>query len=104
MANDMVTIVDSLFPGENTTFFIAGHDRGARVAYRLALDPPRRMRGVCVMYSIPFEQFGRMRLNVNKDEETLKQHHWIFLALPPPLLEMLIGHDPEEYFRFTIDN
>ncbi|KAG9009109.1 hypothetical protein FRB94_012505 [Tulasnella sp. JGI-2019a] len=105
VASDIIALVDALFPGTKTKFILVGHDRGPRVSYRLSLDHSDRLKGVCIMGIAPLtEQFGRMRLEVNKHEETLRMYHWIFLALPPPLPETLIGHDPEQYIRFTIDS
>lgn len=42
-----------------------------------------------------------MRLEEQRHHETFKTYHWIFLALPSPLPETMIGHDPEYYIRFT---
>jgi len=52
MAHDMVAVMEHLgFP----TFFLAGHDRGGRVAYRLALDHPARVDRLAVLDIVPTE-------------------------------------------------
>jgi haloacetate dehalogenase len=76
-------------------FSVAGHDRGARVAYRLALDHPEVVERLAVLDIIPtgemFDRGGR--------EFGLSHYHWFFLAQPAPLPERLIGADPDWYWR-----
>src|SRR5262245_38615549 len=53
MANDMVSVMERLgFP----RFSIAGHDRGGRVAYRLALDHPQRVERLAVLDILPIAE------------------------------------------------
>ncbi len=77
-------------------FSVAGHDRGARVGYRLALDHPDSVERLAVLDIIPtgemFDRGGR--------EFGLSHYHWFFLAQPSPLPEKLIGTDPEWYWRW----
>jgi haloacetate dehalogenase len=77
MANDLVEVMAALGFQQ---FNIAGHDRGARVTYRLALDHPERVRRAAVLDIIPtLEQFERMnRMSARA------AYHWYFLAQPPP--------------------
>jgi haloacetate dehalogenase len=73
------------------SFAVAGHDRGARVAYRLALDHPDRVSRVAVVNAIPtIEQFERMG-------EGASLGFWPFflLAQPAPFPERLVGADPQ---------
>jgi haloacetate dehalogenase len=71
-------------------FALAGHDRGGRVAYRLALDHPERVTRLAVLDIIPTgEHFRRADMRFG-----LGYWHWYFLAQPYPLPETLIGHDP----------
>jgi len=52
MAQDMVIVMERLgFP----RFSVAGHDRGGRVAYRMALDHPRRVERLAVLDILPSE-------------------------------------------------
>ena len=75
-------------------FDVAGHDRGARVAYRMALDTPDAVRRLTVMDVIPTgEVWARADARF-----ALGYWHWAFLALPEPAPETVIGHDPEHFF------
>ncbi len=75
-------------------FDVAGHDRGARVAYRMALDSPDAVRRLTVMDVIPTgEVWARADARF-----ALGYWHWAFLALPEPTPETVIGHDPEHFF------
>src|SRR3954464_6828162 len=75
-------------------FDVAGRDRGARVAYRMALDSPDAVRRLTVMDVIPTaEVWARADARF-----ALGYWHWGFLAQPAPVPETLIGHDPEHFF------
>jgi haloacetate dehalogenase len=79
-------------------FDVAGHDRGGRVAYRMALDAPEVVRRLTVLDVIPTSEVwaradGRFALGY---------WHWAFLALPAPIPERLIAHDPE-FFLFDAE-
>lgn len=75
-------------------FAVAGHDRGGRVAYRLALDHPERVTRLAVLDIIPTgEAFRRADMAF-----ALGYWHWFFLAQPAPLPENLIGGNPEGYY------
>jgi haloacetate dehalogenase len=72
----------------------AGHDRGGRVAYRLALDHPGRLSKLAGSISCRPRYWERMnRLYA------LKIYHWTFLAQPFPLPETLIGGNPDFFLR-----
>jgi haloacetate dehalogenase len=75
-------------------FYVAGHDRGARCAYRMALDHPERVSKLAVLDVIPTGEAWRradMRF-------ALGFWHWAFLAQPYPFPERLIGADPDYYY------
>ena len=92
MARDMVELM-AHFGHEQ--FFLAGHDRGARVAHRLALDHPGRVRRLAVMDIIPtLEHFERADMAFG-----LGYYHWFWLAQPHPFPETLIGAAPEAWWR-----
>jgi haloacetate dehalogenase len=75
-------------------FFVAGHDRGARCAYRMALDHPERVRKLAVLDIIPtYEAFRRADMTFG-----LGYWHWFFLAQPYPLPEQMIGANPDNYY------
>jgi haloacetate dehalogenase len=96
MANDMVELMTAL---GHERFLLAGHDRGGRVAYRLALDHPERVSRFAAIDILPtldvWEQMDK--------DAALHTYHWLFLAQPAPLPERLIGHDPEFYLRHLLD-
>lgn len=97
MAADMVELMAG-FGFER--FALAGHDRGGRVAYRLALDQPDVVSQLVVMDIIPtLEQFEALGWR-----ESLFGYHWYFLAQAPPLPETLIAHEPELYLRTAMGN
>jgi haloacetate dehalogenase len=97
MALDMVELMRTLgFP----RFAIAGHDRGARVTYRLALDHPACVERVAVLDIVPtLEQFERHNRTTAR-----AAYHWYFLAQPAPFPETLIGHDPDFYLTHTLES
>ena len=76
------------------TFDVAGHDRGGRVAYRLALDHPAAVRRVSILDIIPT---GEVWARADR-RFALGYWHWPFLAQPNPFPEALIGADPEFFF------
>jgi haloacetate dehalogenase len=90
MAQDMVEVMDSLGYQE---FCVAGHDRGARVAHRLALDHSGKVEKVCVMDIAPtYHMFKTTDQNF-----ATGYYHWFFLIQPNGLPEHMIGCDPS-YF------
>jgi haloacetate dehalogenase len=75
-------------------FSVAGHDRGGRVAYRLALDHPEIVERLAVLDILPTgEHFWRT------DQAFAQNYfHWFFLAQPFDLPERLIGSDPDAFY------
>jgi haloacetate dehalogenase len=72
-------------------FAVAGHDRGARVAYRMALDHQTRVERLAVLDVVPtietFERLDRRR--------GISSFHWFFLAQEPDLNERMIAANPD---------
>jgi len=92
MAADLVSILDVL--GVERAAVI-GHDRGGRVAYRMALDAPDRVERLAVLNIIPtVEQFEGVT-----PANALEYWPWFFLAQPPPFPERLIAAATEHYVR-----
>lgn len=90
MAEDMVEVMAHFGYDE---FFVAGHDRGARVTHRLALDYPDKIRRACVMDIAPTHYvFGQ-----TDQELATAYYHWFFLIQPNGLPERMIGTDPAYY-------
>jgi haloacetate dehalogenase len=90
MAQDQVEVMAKLgFNG----FMVAGHDRGARVAHRMALDHPDRILRLAVLDIIPtLKAFSE----VNQVMAT-SYFHWFFLIQPYDFPERLIGAEAEYY-------
>jgi haloacetate dehalogenase len=82
------------------SFSVVGHDRGGRVAYRMALDSPAAVRRLAVLNIVPtLDQFERMA-----EEASLEYYPWYLLAQPPPLAERLIGASAEYFIRHTLES
>jgi haloacetate dehalogenase len=79
-------------------FFVAGHDRGGRVAYRLALDRPECVAKLAVLDILPT---GEMWRGMDA-ARAMSIYHWMFLAQPEPLPEMLISKAPRDYVDHTL--
>lgn len=96
MGRDMVELMAKL---GHQRFRLVGHDRGGRVAYRLAFDDPKRLERVAVLDIIPtaamFRDMGRAKSALNK-------YHWLFLAQPEPFPERLIGAEPVYFLEHTL--
>ena len=83
MARDMVHVMERL---GYSRFSVAGHDRGGRVAYRMALDHPDRIVRLAVLDIIPTgEAFARADMRL-----ALGYWPWSLLAQPEPLPERMI--------------
>ncbi len=95
MARDAVAVMSAL---GHESFFIAGHDRGGRVAYRLALDHPQRVGRLALLDIVSTEDTWQ----AFDPEFALATYHWPFLAQPYPLPETLIGGDPIFYLNQKI--
>jgi haloacetate dehalogenase len=81
-------------------FAVVGHDRGGRVAYRMAFDHPRAVERLCVLNVVPtVDQFERMAA-----EAALDYYPWFLLAQPPPFAERLIGASAEYFLHHTLDS
>jgi haloacetate dehalogenase len=93
MARDQVAVMHAL---GFDRFAVCGHDRGARVGYRLALDHPERVTRLAVLDVIPT---GEVYLRADR-EFGLGYYHWFFLAQPAPLPERLIAADPDAYYGY----
>lgn len=94
-AQDQVEVMAALgFP----RFGLAGHDRGARVAFRLALDHPERVTRLALLDVAPTLSVYE---SLDKDVATAI-YHWFFVTQPYDLPERLIGADPAFYLRWHL--
>jgi haloacetate dehalogenase len=84
MAQDMVEVMEKL---GHRVFHLAGHDRGARVAHRLARDHGRRVKTLTVLDIAPTL---KMYQSTNMAFASA-YYHWFFLIQKPPLPERLLA-------------
>jgi haloacetate dehalogenase len=80
-------------------FAVVGHDRGARVAYRLSLDQPALITSLAILDVIPSLVMAE-RLTYTTARQIV---NWFWLAQPPPVPEMLIGANPDVYLSYIIN-
>lgn len=92
MAQDMVEVMARLgFP----RFMMIGHDRGGRVAHRLAIDHPGAVERWVTLDIAPTREMYR-----NTTEAFARRYwHWFFLIRPAPLPERAIEADPVAYWK-----
>lgn len=76
-------------------YAVCAHDRGARVAHRLAADRPERVTRLMVLDIAP----TLAMYEGTTDAFARAYWHWFFLIQPAPLPEQMIGHDPVFYLR-----
>ncbi len=92
MGGDMLALMEAL---GHARFHLVGHDRGARVAYRMARDAPDRVASLTVMDILPTDD-----LIAAWDYPVSKAYfHWSFLAQPAPFPERMIEADPDHFFE-----
>jgi haloacetate dehalogenase len=95
MAQDMVEAMHAM---GHESFFVCGHDRGGRVAHRLALDHADSVKKLMLIDISPTRtMYEQTDLAFAK-----LYYHWFFLIQPHPLPETLIGADPKFYLRFSL--
>jgi haloacetate dehalogenase len=92
MAKDMIEVMEQM---GHSAFYIAGHDRGARVTHRMALDHPNKVLKAAVLDIVPtYEMF--------KDIDRIiatGYYHWFFFIQDNNLPEHLIGKDSGFYLK-----
>jgi haloacetate dehalogenase len=96
MAQDQVALMQFL---GYSSFAVCGHDRGGRVAHRLALDHPTLVERFMVLDISPTYT---MYQETNQRFAT-GYWHWFFLIQPFPVPERLIGADPEFWLHQHMD-
>jgi haloacetate dehalogenase len=95
MAQDQVEVMQAL---GFARFAVAGHDRGGRVAHRMARDHPERIERMAVLDISP------TAIMYGKTDQAFATayYHWFFLIQAYDLPERLIGADPDYYLRKKI--
>jgi haloacetate dehalogenase len=92
MAGDVLEVMRAL---GHARFAVVGHDRGARVAYRLALDHPEAVSRLCVLDVVPTLAMWRAM----DAGFALSNWHWLFLAQPAPFPEEALLAAPEHFLE-----
>jgi len=92
MAMDQIEVMEALGFKQ---FMVAGHDRGARVAHRMALDHADRVSRLALLDIVP----TRVVFEKVDQETAMRYFHWFFLSQPHPLPERMISEDPERWLK-----
>ena len=92
MAQDQVEVMAHLGFDQ---FRVAGHDRGARVAFRMALDHPRKVLKAAFLEILPTHRVAR---DISF-QMAIDLYHWWFMAQPFPFPERLLEGNEEFYIR-----
>ncbi len=96
MAQDQIGLMQQL---GYKHFTVIGHDRGGRVAHRMALDHPDAVQKLVVIDIAP-----TATMYAKTDMEFARRYFWwFFLIQPAPLPEKMIGNDPAFFLRNHID-
>ena len=96
MAQDNLEVMETL---GFTRFGVAGHDRGARVAFRMALDHPGRVERMAALDIVPtYEVLTNVTLGWG-----LESYHWFFMAQKAPFPERLICADLPYYISYKLN-
>ncbi|MEM9708595.1 MAG: alpha/beta hydrolase [Pseudomonadota bacterium] len=92
MGTDILELMDHF---GHDRFAVVAHDRGARVAHRLALDYPDRVTRMALLDIVPtLEHFERTDMAF-----ALAYAHWFYLAMPAPFPEDMIGGNPKAWLK-----
>jgi haloacetate dehalogenase len=95
MARDQVEVMAAL---GHRSFHVVAHDRGARVAHRMALDHPAAVKKLAVLDIVP----TRLMYAASDQVFATAYFHWYFLIQPAPFPETLIGADPDFFIKFQM--
>jgi haloacetate dehalogenase len=96
MADDNVEVMRAL---GFERFAVAGHDRGARVAFRMALDHPGAVERLAALDIVPTHH---VLTNITLGWG-LESYHWFFMAQKAPFPETLITADLDYYMRYKLN-
>ena len=92
MAGDMAALMTQL---GHTRYAVCGHDRGGRVAHRLALDHPQSVSRLCLLDIAPtLDMYGATDMDFAR-----AYYHWFHLIQPAPLPEKMIGGCALDYLH-----
>jgi haloacetate dehalogenase len=81
-------------------FAVAGHDRGGRVAYRMALDHPHAISSLALLGIIPTVEMTEKLFYA----AAVQMENWFFLSQPRPFPETIVNAMPEFYLNHILDS
>jgi haloacetate dehalogenase len=96
MGRDVIAVMEAL---GHAQFALMGHDRGARVGYRLALDQPGRLSHLITLDIVP--TFAMWRA-IEANPPAPARDHWRWLSRPTPLPERELAQDPLGWLHRTL--
>lgn len=97
MAQDQIEVMAQLGYDQ---FYLVGHDRGGRVAHRLTLDYPNKVKKLALLDIAPTYQ-----MYSETDQEFAKvYYHWFFLIQPFPFPETLINQNPDFFLTHCLQS
>ena len=96
MAQDQIEVMECLGFDQ---FYVVGHDRGARVGHRMALDHSECVKKLVVLDVVATHKIFQ---SVDKNLATA-YFHWFLMLQPAPLAETMIGNNAEFYLRWLLD-
>jgi haloacetate dehalogenase len=95
LAKDLAALMHSL---GHDRYAVCGHDRGGRVAHRLALDHASAVTRLCVLDIAPtLDMYAATDMRFAR-----AYYHWFFLIQPAPHPERMIGADPLHYLHWKL--
>ena len=92
MARDQVEAMRAL---GHESFYLVGHDRGARVSHRLTLDHPQAVRRLVTLDIVPTKTV----FDSTNQALATAYYHWFFMLRPTPFPEEMIGANPMSWLR-----
>ncbi len=96
MAQDQVSVMETL---GFARFHLIGHDRGARVCHRLALDHESKLKSLCMMDILPTDDM----YDSTNAEFAMKYYHWFLYTQPVGFPERLLAADPAYFIQFNLE-
>ncbi|MGK7885248.1 MAG: alpha/beta fold hydrolase [Crocosphaera sp.] len=97
MAADQIEVMSQLGYEE---FYLVGHDRGGRVAHRLTLDYPHKVKKLALLDIAPTYQM----YTTTDQEFATAYYHWFFLIQPFPFPETLINNNPDFFLTHCLQS
>ncbi|MDJ0843819.1 alpha/beta fold hydrolase [Crocosphaera sp.] len=97
VAQDQIDVMSQLGYEE---FYLVGHDRGGRVAHRLTLDYPHKVKKLALLDIAPTYQM----YTTTDQEFATAYYHWFFLIQPFPFPETLINNNPDFFLTHCLQS